>query len=503
MKKNKTIIIGITISLIILLIFLGLTYAYYRTRVVGNENPVTIDTQVLATEITYLDGTAYFNKEEVSGVITGKIRPGDVFTKEFSVKNTGDVKIDYSIKLDEVVNEYNRTEDWIYKLTRKEDVNATCENEGGTAICGIIPTWTEYLVASVDLEPNEVHNYVLTIEYQNLEDIDQSEDMGKELSLRVNIDEGTVLWNSAPAGTLTYALKNNNLNKVVTNSSNMVSIPGQSPSLSTESIIGTTEDDYGTSYYFRGVVDNNYVNYSGMCWRVVRVLGNGHIKLALADEKGLCNADTYSTSNNTSAFINEAAGSNYNHVANNAELGFQIDDLFYENSDIPGLLNEWATAKSLNTKKLVHFDWCSDITNTVSDLTYFNGYNRLAKPANANPTLKCNEQSKISSNIGILSADEYAFAGSSYWLSGRKYTHYLMTNADGKFTWTSTPSEYGTNTYYVWAHTSSGYLNYNISIFNNIAVRPSILIDSKVQVTTDSSSTYEPGTSNNPYVITE
>ncbi len=41
------------------------------------------------------------------------------------------------------------------------------------------------------------------------------------------------------------------------------------------------EDDYGTSYYYRGAVENNYVVFANMCWRVVRVVGDGSIKLTL------------------------------------------------------------------------------------------------------------------------------------------------------------------------------------------------------------------------------
>jgi hypothetical protein len=40
-------------------------------------------------------------------------------------------------------------------------------------------------------------------------------------------------------------------------------------------------DDYGTSYYFRGNITNNFVSFAGMCWRIVRVTGDGSIKLAL------------------------------------------------------------------------------------------------------------------------------------------------------------------------------------------------------------------------------
>ena len=49
----------------------------------------------------------------------------------------------------------------------------------------------------------------------------------------------------------------------------------------TEAVMASTADDYGTSYYFRGAVENNYVEFANKCWRIVRVTGDGSIKLAL------------------------------------------------------------------------------------------------------------------------------------------------------------------------------------------------------------------------------
>ena len=49
----------------------------------------------------------------------------------------------------------------------------------------------------------------------------------------------------------------------------------------TEAVLASTEDDYGTSYYFRGAVKNNYVEFANMCWRIVRITGDGSIKLVL------------------------------------------------------------------------------------------------------------------------------------------------------------------------------------------------------------------------------
>ena len=49
----------------------------------------------------------------------------------------------------------------------------------------------------------------------------------------------------------------------------------------TEAVMASTADDYGTSYYFRGAVENNYVEFANKCWRIVRVTGDGSIKLVL------------------------------------------------------------------------------------------------------------------------------------------------------------------------------------------------------------------------------
>ncbi len=39
------------------------------------------------------------------------------------------------------------------------------------------------------------------------------------------------------------------------------------------------EDDYGTSYYFRGKVDNNWIYFANMYWRIIRINGDDSIKI--------------------------------------------------------------------------------------------------------------------------------------------------------------------------------------------------------------------------------
>ena len=52
-------------------------------------------------------------------------------------------------------------------------------------------------------------------------------------------------------------------------------------SAETDRMLAVAEDDYGTSYVFRGAVKDNYVNFAGFTWRIVRINGDGSIRLIL------------------------------------------------------------------------------------------------------------------------------------------------------------------------------------------------------------------------------
>ena len=49
----------------------------------------------------------------------------------------------------------------------------------------------------------------------------------------------------------------------------------------TDSGLFSAEDDYGTSYIYRGTVRNNYVDFAGFTWRIVRINGDGTVRLIL------------------------------------------------------------------------------------------------------------------------------------------------------------------------------------------------------------------------------
>ena len=55
--------------------------------------------------------------------------------------------------------------------------------------------------------------------------------------------------------------------------------PDFSQVATTDEGVYAAEDDYGTSYYFRGAVENNYVKFAGFYWRIIRINGDGSIRL--------------------------------------------------------------------------------------------------------------------------------------------------------------------------------------------------------------------------------
>ena len=79
---------------------------------------------------------------------------------------------------------------------------------------------------------------------------------------------------SGETGTLLAAIKNGNYEFL-----NPLTSPGKEINSYSEHLIAETEDDYGISYYFRGNVQNNYVLFADKCWKIVRIDGNGNIKL--------------------------------------------------------------------------------------------------------------------------------------------------------------------------------------------------------------------------------
>ena len=297
----------------------------------------------------------------------------------------------------------------------------------------------------------------------------------------------------------------------------------------TEALLASTEDDYGTSYYFRGAVKNNYVQFANKCWRIVRINGDGSVKLVLHnDNTSNASSPCASSNNSTTAAFARYSGSSYTSVFNsnyndNAYIGFMYGATGASDyasthantnkSDILKNLETWYTNNLTSYEsKLADTIWCNDKSTVSGGLGYgtnatdYGAYNRLA--STKQPTLKCpndNNGGKLSKftvddtingngdltyKIGLLTADEIAFAGSIAYTYNR--STYLQENTGTTWWWSLSPGGFDGSAAGVWL-VNSGVLNYNRVRHNN-GLRPVISLISSTNVTGD-------GTSENPYVV--
>ena len=434
MNRKQKIIVSITGIILVSLILIGLTYAYFLTKITGNTNSKSISVTTANLELVYGDG---------NGILapTDKLMPGDtVGTKEFTVTNNGNNKVEgYLVIFRNVTNTLLRPEDLVYKVECKQYLNdvetGTCD---GVEYETQLPTGTgsgSGVIVSNDIEAGYVQKYKLTLDYLN-PDVDQSDDMNKTIEAKIDIMDvkllnskngitnyasdtlaGTIINNAmlakssdeengvavlrgkpitipgiesstqryyeldagtdkSVAATTTnyytygdsyefdelegkvkiYNKDGSTLKAVQYNTGYeelkgkyLVQLAGSSDSVPLESkfnrfgssrygvnkvldttdsttiyynslnmvskyrnlenTLSVTSDDEGISYYYRGNVKNNYIEFDDKCWRIVRIEGDGSVKLILSAQKS-CNLIT--DEDTKSAFITQ----NFSDISN-------------------------------------------------------------------------------------------------------------------------------------------------------------------------------------------
>ena len=620
MNRKQKIIISVTGIFIVLLILVGLTYAYFLTRISGNTNTKSISVTTADLKLTYGDGNGDITAE--------KIQPGTTIdTKTFTVTNEGNATVNnYAVYLEELVNTLSRTSDMVYTLTCTSSVSGkTCNGKTETTF----PTQNGIIVTN-NIDVKETQSYELKVVYKEM-NIDQSEDMNKTIGAKVQIynladivditgtvtnattgdyvemqsnpktsqirdnkyfipavepgvhtlyvkdSKGTVKgskqitinkgneakvngdvitvtsdsqtisinitsisntlttdigsvedYMTFEEGTLAYNVLNNAKNGTLDGKSIFtanLSAVGMVDNVTTatDKILSTAEDDNGTTYYFRGNPIDNYVNYAGMCWRIVRIQGDGSIKLILASEK------TCSTTNLTtnSGYATDGAAGTQGTQSLSADYGYKrvndypvINDYINSASDTTGnartKLNAWLERKitSESDKALLKNEtWCiGDQTNgydttgkvlgKVDDLinsgTSFNFTAGNKYYVTKTPSYKCETtgaDGEIDINkVGMLTFDEAVFAGGG---NSSNLTYYLINN--GVSWWVLSLNNFGGDYTYAFMVLSDGFVyqdfdyGYVSNPDNNL--RPAVSLKSGVQISAGN------GTISNPYVI--
>lgn len=211
-----------------------------------------------------------------------------------------------------------------------------------------------------------------------------------------------------------------------------------------------TNDTNGnrTTYFFRGKVDNNYIVFADLKWRIVRINEDGTIKLIM--ENGITSNTGYNFNENTEDY----------------------NKMYYKNSLAESTLNKWYenTLKDYDDN-IVEGNFCTDFKVVSSYFEQINGISTTLYQ-NYTPTLRCNNVLK--SKIGLLTIDEVSYAGAFYRMPNE--TYYLNNN---QFFWTMSPAGFEKKyaDTYEWIIGKTGELNiYDVSDGENykVVLRPVI-----------------------------
>ncbi|MCM1052620.1 MAG: hypothetical protein NC483_01395 [Ruminococcus sp.] len=294
-----------------------------------------------------------------------------------------------------------------------------------------------------------------------------------------------------------------------------------------------TQDDDGTSYYYAGNPSDNWVEFGGYYWRIIRINGDGSYRMIYQGTSA--NATGEGTQTGTSAF-----NSSYN---NNMYVGY-----FYTSNQLRGLgtastiytaLNNWFASSNIKQGS-AYFDkidpnagFCGDRTpsstntptvsnglntgdgkgGTGTTTTYYGAYLRLApggvavtsSTTTVTPSLTCAHSDdlytysganqgnkKLANPVGLITGDEVACAGMVYGASSSG--NYLDTDSHY---WTMSPYYYHSSTAYparVFYVHSSGYLVNGSIADGTFSVRPVINLKANTKFSGS-------GITSNPYRV--
>ena len=268
-------------------------------------------------------------------------------------------------------------------------------------------------------------------------------------------------------------------------------------------------DNDGEVYYFAGNPTDNWVPFLGFYWRIIRINGNGSIRMIYQGTSA--NTTGSGTQIGTSAF-------NTNSL-NNAYVGYMytLNDVhgLGTDSEIKKVLDEWyrSNLTSVTDKIDGNAGFCGDRTpytdmfgnvsggGTGTTQTYYGSFIRLTNSI-VKPIFECqnsNDLYTVSGSsggngaltypIGLISVDEIAYAGGRGGNSNGDY--YLKTNTPY---WTNSPlGLYGTYAR-IFIVSADGSFGNSDTVSDNWGIRPVINLKADVNITGS-------GTTSDPYKV--
>ena len=272
-------------------------------------------------------------------------------------------------------------------------------------------------------------------------------------------------------------------------------------------------DDYGTTYYYRGNVKNNIVQFAGFYWQIVRINGDGSIRLmydgivknATGGDQTIGNSQFNSKYNNP-AYVGymygNPDGTTFDEVHNNTNnsiIKTAVDNWYKTNIVDKGFSSNVSNAIGFCGDRILR---SGDGVSTTQN-SYFSSYKRFE---NNMPQFTCPEPSRdlyttadssignkaLTYPVGLITYDELVYAGMDNW-----HTNKLSWAYSTQHYWTMSPSSFDATLGYAieWFLNSAGSLTPWWGVGSHLGARPVINLKSDTLITGGI------GTSSDPFIV--
>ena len=373
--KRKKILLGIGVLLAICLI-IGVSYAYWRLVLhQTGENEVASS----CFSITLTNEQNAINLQKAYPILDEEGKELTPYT--FTVKNNCDAYASYSVNLEllETILEENRLSSGFIKVMLDEST-PTVLNTNTSVTPTLDNAYEAYELTTGYLDANASVTYNLRLWMD--QDVTVSDNaMNKQLESKITITASYVDHMPTDYEKCVEEYGEDSIQCSIiadadtTGACPTVNDDGTVTVNSTESVNGyicSAPDDYGTSYYYRGNVDNNYVKFAGFYWRILRMNGDGSIRMIYAGDADVIDAlpnkeevlaNGYNDANTGYAQIGTT---DYNsRDNNNAYVGYMYGENIWKD-----IISETTSSRSLNSYYYYYADsYTFDTTTGTYTLT--------------------------------------------------------------------------------------------------------------------------------------
>ena len=245
MQKKQTILVVASL----LVVVLSVTLAYFTAQIIGKGKDVSVSSADLKIIFTDSDGA-------ISG---SNIEPGWSDTKTFTIENKSNETYKYNIVIQDLINTFVTKGYLQYKITSTNGGYNMTEFKDVPKSSAPKDTILTY---SVSIPVGVTQSYTVEFKYANDESVDQSDDMGKKLSGKLFITEGSkpTLLSQILEDNPTRNTRSNNNNGTNDFATPLTTTTTGTLFKSTESITGIT-DSPKEVYYYAGNTTNNWVKF--------------------------------------------------------------------------------------------------------------------------------------------------------------------------------------------------------------------------------------------------